>query len=117
MASPFLTRVGRAVVGALRHRIVIEGPVDADDDAGGVTRAYAPRETVWASIETIAANAAWDDNRPGARLTHRIQIRWRADIDTAMRFRLGARVFWIRSVADADAHRRRLSVMVEEHAP
>lgn len=117
MASPFLARVKRAVAGALRHRLTIETPVDVDDGAGGVTRNYAAIDEVWASIETIAANAAWSDNRTGARLTHRIQLRWRADIDTGMRFLFGARIFWVRSVADADAHRRRLSVMVEEQSP
>lgn len=104
-------------VGALRHRLTIEAPADMSDNAGGVTRNYAAIDQVWASVETINANPALSDNRPGARVLHRIQMRWRADIDTSKRFRLGERVFWIRSVADADARRRRLAIMVEEETP
>lgn len=104
-------------IGALRRRMLLEEPADVDDGAGGVTRLYQTRDSVWAALETVAAHPAIADNRGGARLTHRITLRWRADIDVDKRFRLGSRIFWVRSVADADAHRRHLAVMVEEEAP
>ncbi|OJY37856.1 MAG: hypothetical protein BGP06_15260 [Rhizobiales bacterium 65-9] len=113
----FLRLRGRRSAGALRHRMTLEAPVDADDGAGGLTRGYAAIDHIWASIETISADAAFADNRPGARLTRRIQIRWRADLDTGKRLRLGARIFHIRSVADADERRSRLSLTVEEETP
>lgn len=117
MVGSLFQRLKPPTIGAMRHRLIIEAPNDVADGAGGVTRSYAEVDRVWASLETINAVPALVDNRPGARATHRILIRWRADIDTSKRFRLDGRVFRMCSIADADAHRKRLAIMVEEETP
>jgi SPP1 family predicted phage head-tail adaptor len=104
-------------IGALRHRLVIEQPLDIDDGAGGATRSYAALATVFAAIETLDAQPALMDNRPGARRSLRILVRWRADLDCAHRLRLGPRLFFIRAIADADDRRRRLALLCEEETP
>ncbi len=106
----------RVRVGTLRRMLTIEAPQDVADGAGGVARTWIVHDHVWCAIETIATDAGLLENRPGARLTHRILMRWRADLDASHRLRLGPRIFRIRALADADDRRRRLALLVEEEA-
>ncbi|WP_342358532.1 phage head closure protein [Terrarubrum flagellatum] len=117
MTRTLFARLKRLPVGAMRHRVAIEAPVDIADGAGGLTRSYETIDTVWAAIETLEADAALTDNRAGARFSYRITMRWRADIDNSRRLRFEDRVFVIRAVSDADGKRRRLSVLADEDAP
>jgi SPP1 family predicted phage head-tail adaptor len=50
----------------------------------------------------------------GQTLTHRVTVRWRASLDTSMRFKKGARVFAIRGVYDPEDMTRRLVCLCEE---
>ena len=109
--------VWRARVGALRRMITIEKPQDVGDDAGGLTRTWLVHDHVWSSVETISSSDALVENRPGGRLTHRVTMRWRADLDVSHRLRLGPRIFCIRAIADADDRRRRLALLVDEETP
>ena len=61
--------------GRLRHRLVLQEPVDTADDAGGVTRSYQTAATVWAAIAPLATHESVSAAEPGATLTHRITIR------------------------------------------
>jgi len=88
--------------GDLKYRLVLEAPVETADGAGGVTRAYAPAETVWASLDAVADRADTAAAGSGAIVTHRIVIRAGPQVTTRHRFRLGARIFRIVAVRDQD---------------
>jgi SPP1 family predicted phage head-tail adaptor len=100
--------------GLLRHRLVLEAPVESADGAGGVIRSFDPVATLWAEVTPILAARAIEAERPGARITHRIGIRFADDITTQHRFRDGARVFRIVSLRDRDGRRRFLAIDAEE---
>jgi SPP1 family predicted phage head-tail adaptor len=107
----------RPPIGALRHRLTLEAPVDAPDAAGGATRTWNVVATLWAAIEPFVSDANFRALRPEQTTTHRITMRWRGDIDGAKRLRLGARVFAVIATADADERRRRLVCLCEEVKP
>jgi SPP1 family predicted phage head-tail adaptor len=92
-------------IGELTRRLVLQQPVGTPDGAGGVTRAYAPVTTLWASVEPISARGVVVAGAPGATVTHRISIRWRSDVTTRYRLVDGARVYRIVSMRDQDAGR------------
>ncbi len=98
--------------GALNRRLTLEAPVETPDGAGGVTRSYAAVATLWAQIEPVAARPAVVADARGANITHRIALRFNADITLRHRFRDGTRVFQI--VTLRDKNKRLLDIEAEE---
>ena len=100
--------------GKLNRRLTLEAPVENDDGAGGVTRSYTAIATLWASVEPVAARGEAVASALGATISHRIRIRYSADITLRHRFRDGARSF--RIVAMRDRDQRFLDIDAEERA-
>jgi SPP1 family predicted phage head-tail adaptor len=103
-------------IGALRHRLMLQAPLDTPDNAGGFRRAWSDTAPVWAAVE---AGSAFDPGRvqSGQSITHRITMRWRDDITAGHRLRDGTRIYIIRSVHDATGEQRFLTAMTEENRP
>jgi SPP1 family predicted phage head-tail adaptor len=102
--------------GKLRHRLVLEAPVEADDAAGGVVRSYEPVATVWAAIAPVTLTEQIAADALGARLTHRIVVRAGLALTTRHRFTLGGRVFRIAAIRDPDERDRFREISAEEHS-
>ena len=98
--------------GALNRRLVLEAPDETADGAGGVVRDYETVAMLWASVEPIAARGDVVAAQLGATVTHRIVVRYSADISTRHRFREGARVF--RIVTIRERSKRWLDIQAEE---
>lgn len=80
----------------LKHRITLQYQTRTPDGAGAWTTTWNDAATVWAAIwpgqparEAMAAGA------PSAELTHRIRIRYRADVRASWRIKYGQRFFAI----------------------
>lgn len=93
-------------IGELRHRVTLETTTDTPDGAGGFSRAYAPVAQFWAKIEPLAARADFIAGREEQQTTHRVTIRWRGDVEPAMRFDHCGRKLLVRSVVDPGEWRR-----------
>jgi SPP1 family predicted phage head-tail adaptor len=100
--------------GLLSRRLTLEAPVESADGAGGVARSYSAVATLWAQVTPVSAARAIEAERAGARVTHRIGIRFSDDITTQHRFRDGTRIFRIVSLRDRDGRRRFLAIEAEE---
>jgi SPP1 family predicted phage head-tail adaptor len=98
--------------GKLNLRLTLEAPVETPDGAGGVARSYATVTTLWASVVPVSAHGSVEAQALGATITHRIRIRYRADVTLRHRFRYGARTF--RVVAVREQHKRFLDIDAEE---
>lgn len=97
-------------VGALRHRLTLER---ATTDAAGET-VWSAVDTLFAAITPVSAGEDIAGDAPTGRVGHRLEMRWRADVTSRDRLRLGDRVFRIVAVHDLDERRRRLVVLAEE---
>lgn len=100
--------------GRLRERLVLEAPAESGDGVGGVTRTFADVATLWADVTPLSARDTVMADRALARVTHRIRIRWRSDVTTRHRLRIGARLFHIVALREAEAARRFLLIEAEE---
>jgi SPP1 family predicted phage head-tail adaptor len=100
--------------GDLKHRLVLEQPVESADGAGGVTRSYASVATLWAAVTPVAARTEVAAADRGAEVTHRIVMRFRTDVTTRHRLRAGTRVFVIASLRDHDGSGRFLDIEAQE---
>jgi len=100
--------------GKLNRRLILEAPIDTDDGAGGVSRTYEAVATLWASVTPVSAQEEIEAARLGARITHRIGLRFASDITTRHRFREGSAVYRIVSLRDRDGRRRFLDISAEQ---
>ena len=98
--------------GQLNRRLTLEAPVDTDDGAGGVIRGFAAVATLWAQVTPVAARGEVSADALGASVTHRIALRYSADITLRHRLRDGARIY--RIVAMRERHRRFLDIDAEQ---
>lgn len=98
--------------GQLNRRLTLEAPVESADGAGGVTLTYSAVATLWASVEPVSARGGVAADALGATITHRITIRYSADITLRHRFNDGGTIF--RIVAIRERGKRFLDIDVEE---
>lgn len=103
-------------IGALRHRVTLEAPIDAADDAGGFSRSFSPVANLWARIEPSGAREDFVEQRAEQATTLVVTIRWRDGVVKDMRFVHRGRNLRIQSVLDPDEHRRFLICACEEIA-
>jgi SPP1 family predicted phage head-tail adaptor len=100
--------------GWIAHRVAIERPIRSTDGAGGAEIAFETLATVWAAIEPISAREDGGSGRLATAVSHRVTIRWRADVTGAMRLRHRGRTLRIASLRDPDESRRFLVIEAEE---
>jgi len=107
----------RAVVldpGAMSARLVLERPVEVADGQGGTDVSFEAVASLWARIEPLGETSEERAGSDLVTLTHRVWLRFRADIRSGMRLRKGERVFVIRSLRDPDDGGRYLVCLCEE---
>ncbi len=108
------------MIGTLKHRIRFEEPVDASDGGGGVSRtwqALAQCPDVYAAIEPVSAGDQLRFYQPATNITHRITVRYRDDITTAMRIEKDDRTYTIVSVIDRDGTQTYLEILAAIKTP
>ncbi len=101
-------------IGALRHRVTLEAPIDTPDGAGGFARSFAPVADLWARVAPGGAREDFIEQRAEKATNHSVTIRWREDVAKDMRFVHRGRKLRIQSVVDPDERRRFLVCQCEE---
>jgi SPP1 family predicted phage head-tail adaptor len=84
-------------LGRLRHRLVVEEPVDADDGAGGLVRTWQDAATVWAAVAAVSAAERFEAAQAGQLVSHRIVMRAFPALTTRHRLRRGTTLYEPRS--------------------
>jgi SPP1 family predicted phage head-tail adaptor len=100
--------------GKLRRRLALQVPGGAADGAGGVSRSWTTLATLWGSLDPVGRVPTLYGDAPSSRATHRVSLRWRADVAAGQRLVMGTRSFTILTVTDPDERRRSLGLLVEE---
>ncbi len=101
-------------IGAMRQRVTLEAPTDTQDGVGGFVRNYTPAAQLWAHIENLSAAEQFAEQRLEQSGKIAVTIRWRADVQSQMRFEFHGRKLVVRSVQDPDERRRFLRCLCEE---
>lgn len=102
------------ILSRLRQRIEFQSSNDTPDGAGGITRGWQHHAYAWAEIRAIAGKEMLDNEQLQNPVTHRIIMRYRDDITTAMRLVYDSRVFNIRSVVNRGEKSAFLELLAEE---
>lgn len=98
-----------STAGDLRHRLTHQTFVDLPDGAGGIERTFLEMGQLWGSLDPVSAEFGVSEER--ARASHLVRITVRAPNTLAPgdRLLLGARIFHVEAVSDAEG-RGRLSL-------
>ena len=107
---------GLASQGELRTRAVLEAPDDSVDDAGALVRIWRPVASIWAKVSPRRGAEVFVAGGQESVLTSEVVVRWRPDIASPMRLRIGSRALLVRAAFDPDGHRRFLVCVCEEFA-
>ena len=100
--------------GALRTELSLEACATTSDGLGGYTESWSEVATVFALIEPLAADSRFGADQTLETVTHRITLRFRADVASGMRFTRDGRVFDILTVHDPDESGRYLVCRTRE---
>ncbi|MEO3998560.1 phage head closure protein [Mesorhizobium sp. CAU 1732] len=100
--------------GSLRHEVAVEAAALIPDGAGGHAESWSEIATLFARIEPVSAQARYGADQTLETMTHRITLRFRADIASGMRLRKSSRLFEILTVHDPDETGRYLICRARE---
>lgn len=106
-----MTRPG---IAALRRRVTLEQQTRAADGGGGVMVTWAPVTDLWASVNSLGGVEQVAGEGLQGKVTHDLIIRKRTDVVAAMRFRMGARLFYIATVLGRDGPDPYIRILAEE---
>ncbi|TWH35939.1 MULTISPECIES: phage head closure protein [unclassified Aminobacter] len=100
--------------GAFRHQVILEAVNLTPDGAGGHHASWTEVATFFARIEPVAATSRFGGDQTLETVTHRVTIRFRADIASSMRLKHGSRILEILTVHDPDETGRYLICRTRE---
>lgn len=102
--------------GKLRHRVTIQQATRTRGAGGGYTEKWGEVATVRAAVVPLTGTERIRAMQTEANLTHRIEMRYRAGLTSAMRAVYAGRTFEIRAVIDVEERRREIHLLAEEVA-
>ena len=85
----------RAVAAKLRHTLSLQSRDTGRDALGGALNTWTTVASVRAEVKPLSGRAYWDSLQSQTEVSHQVTIRYRADVDAAMRFLWGTRVLSI----------------------
>ena len=100
--------------GKLRHKVTIEYRTLTADAYGGQTATWATLDTVWADLESLTGIESWQDKQQTPIITHKVTIRYRADIDPKMRIKYGSRYLNIANIVNKEERNIELALLCRE---
>ena len=103
-------------IGDLRHSVTIQYSTRVADGAGGFTVTWATAAEVYAAIWPISAKETVQAMGQAMTITHRIRMRYRANIRSSWRIKHGSRYYNIVSIINPNMDRKWLDILVKEAA-
>jgi SPP1 family predicted phage head-tail adaptor len=100
--------------GSLNRRVALQQVVMTSDTEGVSSEAWSLVSNVWANINPAGGTEQMQAGQTEEKITHRVTIRWRSDLNTRQRFVYGTRVFLIHSMLDQEEAHREVDCLCEE---
>ncbi len=100
--------------GQLSHRFAVEMPVETPDGFGGLAVQWTEVDHVWGALRPLSAKARQLAQQTDEETTHRIILRFRDDVASGWRMRMGYRTFAVSTVHDPDERRRYIECQCAE---
>lgn len=101
-------------IGRMRHRVTIQKPTATTDTGGGSSISWGLLKEVFADIQPQTGRSMFQHGQEKEKVTHKLVMRYRADIGTNYRIKFGTRIFNIQSIINEDERKRWLILNCEE---
>jgi len=102
-------------IGDLRQRIIFQSPRKVDDGHGGWNvPSWDDTTTVWAQVEPISGREYFAAAQVKTEITHRVRIRYRADLNEEMRIKFGTRYLAIEAIRDLKELHKFMEILCSE---
>lgn len=88
--------------GKLQRRVALQAAAETTTETGEVARVWTTYATVWARIEPLAGRELVYAQQTTPDVTHRVTLRYRADVTVAHRLLYGTRVLHIRAARNLE---------------
>lgn len=103
--------------GELKHFVDIQAPTRVSDGMFGFTETFTTLESnVPVAIWPISASETLKGGRMENTITHRVKMRWRANMRTNFRLKFKDRYFNIVSIINKEERNRELDILCREAA-
>jgi SPP1 family predicted phage head-tail adaptor len=103
-------------IGDLNKRITLMYQTKVPDGAGGFTTTWTTAAEIYAAIWPVSAKETIEAAQATMTITHRIRIRYRANIKSSWRIKFANRYFNIVSIIDQNMQHKWLDILVKEAA-
>ena len=103
-------------IGELNKRITLMYQTKVPDGMGGFTNSWVTAAEIFGAIWPISAKETITAAQPTMTVTHRIRIRYRANIRSSWRIKHGSRYYNIVSIINPNMDRKWLDILVKEAA-
>ena len=100
----------------LNRRVIIQSVTRTSDGQGGYTEVWATFATVWASIVPMKGYEKFQAAKLETPVSHKMMMRYRSGVTTAMRILWGTRVFDIKEVLNMNEDNSFLQIIAIEKA-
>jgi SPP1 family predicted phage head-tail adaptor len=98
----------------MRHRVTLQQPSRTLDAGGGGAITWSDVEQIWAEVKPVSSGERMRAMAIANPVTHRISLRYRADILPSWRCVYDGRNFAIRSLVDPTEKKMEMTLLVEE---
>ena len=103
-----------SLVAQMKRRVTIQSSSTLSDGQGGVTESWVDGDTVYASVEPVKGYERFQASQMQTPVTHKIVMRYRADVTTGSRLKFGTRVFWVKEALNLEEQNRFLEIRAIE---
>ena len=100
--------------GQLRHRITIQSYTTTNTH-GEITKTWSTFKTVWARIEPITGREWLESGIVEAEVTHRVTIRYLANVKPQMRIYYDSKYYDIMYIENTEMRDRQMILMCKEN--
>ncbi len=101
-------------IGPLRHRVALQSATAVQDEYHENTLTWNTDATVWASVEPMSGRELVSAQQQHAETTHRIRIRYTANVTQESRVIWESRTFEVVSLIDSKEKKRMIELMCKE---
>ena len=98
----------------LRYKVQLQSPTRTSDGAGGYTESFGTIANLFADIRPQNALETYRQGQVIEKVTHKVFIRFRRDIDTNYKILYGTRSFTIKGIKNMNERDRFLELLCEE---
>lgn len=101
-------------IGSLSKRITLQYPTKTPDSMGGFVTVWNDACTIFASLWPVSASEQVQNMGVTMTITHRIRIRYRANIRSSWRIHYGDKLYNIVSIINPNMAYKILDIMAKE---